>query len=306
MHHHTSLLALLCCTLCGVTACKQSSTPTKPDATIKESAAAGEQPGPPAFMDALPLEEQRTIMIAAGCEDDDMLTASACTFCPAPAETSAAPLSEVTFLPGEFGEARGAVVLVTGCGARDGIASSSLVAVREDAQGQWGRLGEIEVRGVVDCHEGPGREGSSHTICQSELVRYGTRSRYYELFDWSVVVSGEEKEPFRSTLLELAEHDSCELNMGIEHIVTGPTYQDSDGDGVSEIVLAISTTTGPFTGTLDACPEEGFDGKLKPERASRTVATKYIYEQINMAVKERQDLPIYHSVGKEFEDLMEP
>lgn len=305
--HQTLTATLLLCCMCSVIACKHGAPSDTPDTvpTSPDTAAAAEAPlDPPSFMGALPLEEQRTILIAAGCEDDDALTASTCTFCPAERD-GASPPSAVTILPGQFGDSRGAVVLAKGCGGYDGAMISSLVAVQQDASGEWGVMGRKELSGVVRCEEGLGRGGISHTICLSELSRYGTRSSYYELLDWTSVTSGEEKEPIKTTLVELSEHQSCEKNMGIAHQVVGPTYQDSDGDGISEILITVTTTMGPFTGTLDTCPEEGFAAALTPPRDTRTMTTEYIYEQIENGVKERHDRSTYISLGEEFETLME-
>lgn len=296
-------------TFCGLALMCAACTRPAPDAAPTEPVVVANPDAseidPPAFMGDLPIEEERTILLAAGCADDDTLTASACSLCPAPpGETSR--VSQVSIIPSQFGDTRGAVVFAEGCGEDGGTARSSLVALEPDASGTWAIMGVSDLIGGITCQESPGARGVSSTICLSESRRYGTRSSYYELFDWEAVHAGEQKEPSRTTLLELAERDSCELNVGIEHIVVGPTYPDTDQDGTPEIMLQVTTTTGPFTGTLDTCPEDNFSGPLKPERAAKTWTTTYIYEQLQDGVKEREGQGTYLSLGQEFEDLMEP
>jgi hypothetical protein len=304
-----AMLSLCGLMLLATAACKHN-PPSELDGTLADSSAV-ENPtkaeiDPPAFMGDLPFDEQRTILLAAGCQDDDTLTAAACTFC-APESDGAAPISAVSIMPGQFGARRGAVVFADGCGDDgSGQKFSSLVAVTLDEAGQWALLGRTDFLEGVMCQNVSGRENISNTVCRSEFERYGTHFSYYDLFDWSIVTSGERKEPFRTTVLELADHDSCEKNMGIEHIVVDPTTQDDDnGDGVPQLVLTITTTTGPFTGTLDTCPEEGFSGPLTPTREPTTTTTTYIYELNPEGPVERQGLSTYLSLGKEFEDLME-
>lgn len=306
MPRHSALL-LCVFVLLGTTACKHNAA-SEPDVTPTESAIV-EDPtraelDPPAFMGDLPFEEQRTILLAAGCTDDDTLTAAACTFCAAESEGTT-QTSAVSIMPAQFGAKRGAVVLAEGCGEDNGVKFSNLVAVTLEESGEWALLGQTDFLGGVMCQNTPGRENISNTVCLSEFDRYGTRSSYYNLFDWSIVTRGEQKEPVETNLLELADHDSCEKNMGIEHIVVGPTTQDDNDDGVSELVLTITTTTGPFTGTLDTCPEQGFSGALTPTREAKTMTTTYIYELNPEGPVERQGLSSYLSLGKEFEDLME-
>lgn len=304
-----SIAIVMCASALGLTACKHSHN-DKPDEAITDkaenasSATSGESKSPttnPPPLDARK-DQRRAMLLAAGCQDDDALTATACNVC-AEDDDKQRGATEITILEGKFSDvARDAVIMFRACELQDGEAVTRIVRVESSDEETWTTNGSTSLPGEVTCVTAPTSTPRSNLVCKFVTQRYGTTSTYYDHVDFGAVESGE---ALRSNLLELSRRDSCELNLGIEHVVTGPTFPDADGDTIPEIVLEVSTTTGPFTKPLEACPEGNFTDSLKPPRESKTTTTTYTYKQTPEGPVEQSGKSSYHSLGKEVEDLLE-
>lgn len=305
-----SIAIVMCASALGLTACKHSNN-EKPDEVITDKAddtnsATSDASKPPTTDTPPPAalsDQQRAILLAAGCQDDDALTATTCNVCAEDAAEQKGP-TDITTLDGEFSDvARNAVIMFRACEPQDGEAVTRIVRVESSDEVTWTANGSTSLPGEVTCVAAPTSLTRSNLVCKFVTQRYGTTSTYYDHVDFGAVASGE---ALRSNLLELSRRDSCELNLGIEHVVVGPTFPDTDGDKSPEIVLEVSTTTGPFTKPLEECPEGNFTGSLEPPRESKTTTTTYTYKQTPEGPVEQSGKSSYHSLGKEVEDLLEP
>ena len=290
-------LAILTTLLLGLTACKTGSSP-EPESTtdVLESPAEPATPdAPPAFMKGLAENDYLAIVAAAGC-DEATLDAPECIVCPNNEYVA------IDVLPGDFvAPGRpGAVVVSPVCPAEAGATPTMrLTLVERGEDGAWAKYGTADVTHLTRCSTAEERSGRDHLLCASEMERYGTTSTYHAHVDWR---SGS-TEPIRTTLVEVAERESCELNYSVAHEITPPRFDASD-DG-SVLVLDVTTTMGPFTKPLDACADGTFEGPLRPERASKTLENTFTFELTDDGPRERDGKGSYVSLGKEFEELME-
>ncbi len=302
----SSFASLVMCSilLASPMACTRHASPdqdTTPAETV--SPADARQIDPPADMMGLPLEEQRAIMVAAGCKQDDTLSASACTFCPVPEGGGMAPVSEVEVFRGASDAS--AVVLIRGCGQSDGAEHMNLIRLEKSAEGAWSSVAQAVQSGVQSCQHA---SGHTHSVCVTEFVRYGLRSRYYQLVDWSKA-SEEEGElvtpvPPVMTLLEVAERSSCEFNYTVSHDIEVALLDPEDATRPF-VRLDVETFTGPFQGDISSCPEDNFSGEFTPVREAKTTTTTYRYANGAGGLVEVEGKSSYLSLGAEYEDLME-
>jgi hypothetical protein len=276
----------------GLIACKTGATPD-PDTALTDPADAE---GPSAASrEGLSARDYVAVLGAAGCEAPQADSAR-CAICP-DTEPATAEL-----FPGDFTAPgkRGVVVSTPACAQGGDPPTTRLILVEQDRAGVWTTAGAAEATHLTRCRSATDTTGRAHMLCVAQLERYGTTSTYHTYVGWS---EGKPS-PSQATLVEVAERESCALNYSVEHTFEGPTFEAS-ADGDPRLVLEVTTTMGPFTRALDACPEEGFEGPLQPSRQVEEMTTSLTYVLTPEGVRERDGKGSYVSLGAEFEELME-
>lgn len=296
--HHT-WLPLAATLLLSLGACRHGassgSEPTPPPADTTAVEDPMDAPEPPSSTRGLSTEEHPAVMRAAGCEDPGA-DSSQCVMCP-----DAEPVT-VELFPGDFTGSgrRGVVVSSPACEPEGDAPTTRLMLIEQDAQGGWSAAAVGRVTHLTRCRDAVDPSGRSHLLCVAQIERYGTTSIYHAHIGWAAG----RPEPIQTTLIEVAERDSCELNYSVEHVIDGPTFEAAS-EGASQLVYEVTTTMGPFMKALTECPEEGFAGPLEPERKPKVVTNELTFELTPEGPRERDGKSSYISLDAEFEELME-